>query len=119
MSARNGVFAGVFFGVTPHLYRKCDASIVAPQPYKNLLVSLLSAIPSAILATVLTMPIDNCATRKQAGSLGYKTGNAFREIYTQHGWKGFFVVTDLRVRAAIIEFTAFTLFLSMYTRIES
>ena len=118
MSFRNLGFGGVFFGVNPQLNSRLNERAALPQPYKAIAVSIASAVPSAIAATVLTMPLDNGSIRRQVGGIGINNSQStikmIKQVYLQHGWRGFFVGTNLRLKASIAEFTAFNVFFSLY-----
>ena len=120
MSLRNCGFGGVFFGVNPQITNRLNENVSLPQPYKGIAVSVASAIPSAVAACILTMPFDNGSVRRQAGGIGINNSQStlqmIREVYLQHGLKGFFVGTNLRVRASITEFIAFNIFFNLYNQ---
>ena len=118
MSLRNFGFGGVFFGLNPQTSKKLDEKIDLPQPYKGIAVSVASATSSAVAGCLLTMPIDTCSVWRQAAQMDkhhvHSNLATIREIYSKHGWKGFFVGTHLRIRASLIEFTAFNIFFNLY-----
>lgn len=120
MSLRNCGFGGVFFGLNPQITKSLNEKIDLPQPYKGIAVSIASAIPSAITACIFTMPFDNGSVRRQVSGIGINnfqsTLQMIKQVYLQHGWKGFFVGTHLRIRASIIEFTAFNIFFTLYNQ---
>lgn len=125
MTIRNLQFGGVFTGVNPvlknYLDQKIDLKISTKttQFCKALIVNILSAVPSGLLASFLTMPADNIAVRRQTNAVGLDRSRsnleAMRQIYLERGWKGFFVGTKFRCKQSIREFTAFNCFLSLYT----
>lgn len=124
MSIRNWGFGGVFFGMNPQFNNYLNEKISIPQPYKYVVVSIASAVPSGILASVLTMPFDNLSVRLQARGAIIKDPSGIKipsgvfqtmsKVYEQHGWKGFWVETGLRTKQAIVELTAFNIFFSVY-----
>lgn len=120
MALRNCGFGGVFFGLNPQIATALNAKISLQQPYKGVVVSIASAVPSAIIASILTMPFDNCSVRRQVEVRGTHTplslSNIARQIYEQHGWKGFFVGTKLRARASVVEFISFNILFTMYVQ---
>lgn len=125
MSLRNMQFGGILAGVNPVLGEKIDQRLnyeffnKKNEIIKSIIVAIFSAVPAAQAASVSTMVADNIAVRRQTFALDLDQSKsnveAIKQIYSESGWRGFFVGTKFRCRQATREFIAFNLFLEFYS----